>query len=197
MIKTIIFDFGGVIGTDADIIFIEVLEENGISKERAIEIFEKHWPKFKVGGEGVKEVWKSVEIEFGQDISKILKEYESRVEVYPDVLELCKQLKDQGFKLGVLANESREWMNIKREKGNLNQKFDKVYSSADINIPKPNEESYKFILKELASKPEETLFIDNMERNTKAAEKIGLKTILYTNLDQLKKELVSFGISIN
>lgn len=75
------------------------------------------------------------------------------------------------------------------KKGNLTKIFDKVYSSADIKLVKPDKESFKFILKALKSKPEETLFIDNKEQNTKAAEDLGLESILFINAKQLKKQL--------
>ena len=197
MIKTIIFDFGGVIGTDSDTIFIDVLTNNGMEKQEAVKIWEKHWPKLKDGTESVKKIWESVQNQLSCDISKIINEYENKIQVYSDVFNICKKLKSDGYKLGILANESLEWMNIKREKGNLNQIFDKVYSSADIGLCKPNKESYEFVLKSLGSKPGETLFIDNKEQNTKTAENIGLNTILFIDSKQLKKELASFSIHID
>ena len=196
MIKTIIFDFGGVIGTDSDTIFIEVLVKHGISKEKAVEIWEQHWPNLNNGTCGVQELWNSVEQELKLNISLVTEEYNKKIQVYPKTIDICRKLKLKGFKLGILANESLEWMDIKRKKGNLNSIFDKVYSSADIKSFKPDAESYNYVLNALNSKPEETLFIDNRGKNTEAAKNIGMKTILFKDCEQLKKELVSFSIYI-
>jgi FMN phosphatase YigB (HAD superfamily) len=38
------------------------------------------------------------------------------------------------------------------------------------------------------------VFVDYMEKNIKAAEEVGMKGILFKNIDQLKKDLESLGI---
>jgi choline kinase len=44
-------------------------------------------------------------------------------------------------------------------------------------------------LEKLNVKPEEAIFIDDMERNTKASEALGIKSIVFENFDQFKKDL--------
>lgn len=189
MINTIIFDFGGVLGTDSDTIFIKALVKNKVTENQARKIWRKHWPKLKTGEEHVKSIWCEVEKHTTTDINKIIHEYNESISVNFDILDICKKLKQKSFKLGILANESSEWMDIKRKKGNLNKIFDIVYSSADIKTPKPFKESYDKILNSLNSTPEETLFIDNMDRNTIAAEELGIKSILFKDIIDLKNKL--------
>jgi len=197
MINTIIFDFGGVIGTDADTIFIELLTEHGISKEKAIEIWKQYWPNLSIGSYGVKKIWSFVEQELKLDINLVIEEYNEKIQVYPEIIDICQKLKLKGFKLGILANESLEWMDIKREKGNLNSIFEKVYSSADIKLKKPDVKSYEYVLNALNSKQEETFFIDNLERNIKAAKNIGMEAIWFKDIEQLRRELVSHSINVD
>jgi len=47
----------------------------------------------------------------------------------------------------------------------------------------------KIALKKLKSKPSETLYIDYKQKNLDVAKKLGMKTILYKNNKQLKREL--------
>ena len=61
MIKAILFDFGGVLGSDADTIFLQVLENNGITRAEAERLWEEHWPNLKLGKCGVDEIWNGVE----------------------------------------------------------------------------------------------------------------------------------------
>ena len=106
MINTIIFDFGGVLGTNSDPNFIKILVKKGIKKHKAIEIWEKHWPDLKSGEERVSEFWSDVANETKLDIKKMEKEYNEGIEVHEDVLEFYKKLKANGYKLGILSNES-------------------------------------------------------------------------------------------
>jgi len=194
MINTIIFDFGGVLGTNSNLIFYETLAKHGISKNKALEIWKKHWPKMKIDDERIDAIWKTIKEYTTSNIENISADYNSLISVDQEMISFCKVLKQKGYKLGMLANETYDWMNIKRQKGNLDKIFDVVYSSADIKSSKPSSESYLKTLKSLNAKPEETLFIDNLNSNIEAAEKLGIKSILFTNINQLKKELAEINV---
>lgn len=51
------------------------------------------------------------------------------------------------------------------------------------------------MLKKINSKPEESLFIDDQEKNVFAARSTGMKGIIYKDIKQLKKELKKYFIS--
>jgi len=194
MITTIIFDFGGVLGTDADTILYEVLAKYGTTKEKTLEIWNKHWPKMKIDDERVDAIWKTIEEYTKTDIKKVSEEYNQMIAVNPEMLNLCKDLKQKGYKLAILGNETYDWMNIKRQKGNLKEIFDVVYSSADLKTSKPSKEAYLKTLKKLNAKPEETIFIDDRESNTLAAEKLGIKSFVFTNINKLKQDLSKINL---
>jgi FMN phosphatase YigB (HAD superfamily) len=194
MKKNIIIDFGGVLGTDSDTIFIVTLSKHGIPKESALEIWKKHWPAMGNGSEHVEAVWKTVKEYTTSDINDVISDYNDLISVNHDMLKICSDLKKKGHKMGILANETLEWMDIKREKGKLNDIFDVVYSSADVKFPKPQKEAYLKTLKSLNAKPNETLFIDDKERNTKAAEALGMQSLVFKNIIQLKKDLSEISV---
>ena len=50
------------------------------------------------------------------------------------------------------------------------------------------------VLEEINSKPEESLFIDDQEKNVLAARKIGMKGIVYKDINELKKELTQLNV---
>ncbi len=70
--------------------------------------------------------------------------------------------------------------------------FDNVYRAKDIGLSKQDTKSYEFIIKELKLDPEEILFIDDSIGNIKAAEKVGINTILFTSNKDLFEKLVRF-----
>lgn len=60
---------------------------------------------------------------------------------------------------------------------NIGVFFDKVYYSHRVGMRKPNPAIFQRVLDDCSFKPEHTLFIDDLEQNTLAAEGLGIKTI--------------------
>lgn len=196
MYKAIICDFGGVIGTDVDIIIDEIFQERGLSQELAASVWKKHWPKLKLGAEPVNNYWFDLSQSLGDEalVQSIREETTSRMRVYGPVLQYLSSFRKKGFILAILSNESVEWMDVYREKGWLNDAFDKLYVSGELGMAKPQKEFYELVLDNYDLAPNETIFIDNMLRNTDAAEALGIKGIIYESLDQLKSELANLGL---
>jgi putative hydrolase of the HAD superfamily len=69
---------------------------------------------------------------------------------------------------------------LKQETGkeSIDDLFTKAYYSHKINLRKPNADIFEFIAKDAGIKPEETLFIDDLENNIEAAVLLGFKTHL-------------------
>lgn len=60
---------------------------------------------------------------------------------------------------------------------NIGVFFDKVYYSHRVGLRKPDPAIFQRVLDECSFKPEHTLFIDDIEENTKAAAGLGIQTI--------------------
>jgi HAD superfamily hydrolase (TIGR01509 family) len=195
MIKGIICDFGGVLGTDADTIFRDVLIENRISEEEFKEVWRLHWPNMKIGKTDTKPIWAELKKRYPNlNLNQMKIDYENKISVDKKMLGFFKILKSKGFKLAILANEANDWMDIKIEKGRLKEIFNIIHSSADLKIPKPEKEAYLKTVKDLGLETNEVIFIDNMERNKKAAEECEIKSILFESLAKLKKDLAELDI---
>ncbi len=115
--------------------------------------------------------------------------YDTAISINTEVLGFARSLRDKGLRLAILANEAREWMQIKREKGSLDQVFEKVHGSADIGLAKPDKKAYELVLIEMELKGEEVVFIDNLERNLPPARELGMRCIFFRGLPSLKEEL--------
>ena len=59
--------------------------------------------------------------------------------------------------------------------------------------PSPTRPSISTRLKQLGTQPEETLFIDDKPVNVEAARDLGMKGMLFTNVDQLRADLIAQG----
>ncbi|MBN1120139.1 MAG: HAD family phosphatase [Anaerolineae bacterium] len=98
-------------------------------------------------------------------------------------------------RLAVLSNTSRQgfagYLVQRRGFGGL---FDKVISSAEVGFAKPEPEIYQIALDRLHIQPKQALFIDDLKRNTDAAETLGIPSIVFTTADALREDLKNRGI---
>ncbi len=70
--------------------------------------------------------------------------------------------------------------------------FDRLYYSFRLNMRKPNEDIFHYVLKDLDLLPSEAVLIDDNELNIAAAKSLGLRTI-FVNHNQLTKEQLPHG----
>lgn len=193
MITTIIFDFGGVLGPDADDWnnFREIVDKIGLSLSELQEIWNKHWENIRIGKYDLCIAWKEISTKTKKRISAedLENVYKENITIYKKAFVLVKKLKKRGYKLVLLSNESKTGMDTKIKKFSLNNIFNEIYCSAYLKMTKSNSLIFKFILKDLKESPENVVFIDDRRENLEVSRHIGVKSILYKNLNQLKRDL--------
>ena len=108
----------------------------------------------------------------------------------PGTMEIVKQLKAKGnYQLILLSDHAREWMQYIEENNKDLNIFDKKIFSYDIGAVKSDKQTFKTVLEQAGIIADETLFIDDYEKNVKNAEAVGIHGIVFENADQLKKTL--------
>ena len=71
--------------------------------------------------------------------------------------------------------------------------FDEIINSSDIGLVKPNREIFSYVIDKFKLAAHEFLLIDDKAENVAAAESLGIPSIHFRSLDQLKKELGTFS----
>ncbi|MCQ0110847.1 HAD family hydrolase [Zhouia amylolytica] len=184
MIKNIIFDFGDVfINLDKPATVNRLTEINGkftvsdkmdqmnkfyekglISTSEFVSFYMSIFPK--ISKNTLIDAWNAI----------ILDLPENRIEF------LEKLSKENNYRLFLLSNTNALHIdhvikNIGAERFNrFKNCFEQFYLSHEINFRKPDLDIYKFVLNENNLKPEETLFIDDVEENTTAAASLNIIT---------------------
>jgi epoxide hydrolase-like predicted phosphatase len=192
--KTIIFDFGGVVGSNSDTWedeYHKIVELTGLSEAELHEIYDRHFPKLAVGAELASVFWDEVyEKSKNKLVRGILeKYYEEGVRADKEVLRLAQELKEKGFKTAVITNTAVDWVDIKMRKFGLKEIFSGVYCSCTVGIAKPDPQIYLTTIKNLNTSPRESVFIDDRQENLDASEKLGIKGVLFTNASKLREDL--------
>lgn len=199
-IDAIIFDLGGVlIDWNPSYVFDTMFEDERKKKHFFENICTSDWNEMQDAGrplrEGTEELivkhpeWKDyIEAYYGRWEEMLGGPIHGTVEVF-------QQLKQSGkYKLYALTNWSAELFPIALERYDFLHWFDGRVVSGEEKMRKPFPEFYQLILNRFKLKVEETLFIDDNIRNAKAAEKLGLKTIIFQSPSQLREELINLGI---
>ncbi len=108
---------------------------------------------------------------------------------------LIDDLKAAGYRLYVLSNMSREFIDFLRQRP-VYSRFDGDVVSCEERCVKPEPRIYELLLERYGLNPEESLFIDDRPENIAAAERLGIHGRLFDRdhpqqaCDRLRKELL-------
>ena len=102
-------------------------------------------------------------------------------------LQMLLKLRQLGYKVCLLSNTNpfmMQWAMSNEFDGNghsMDHYFDNLYLSYKYKYMKPSPEIFKIMLEGQQSSAEETLFIDDGQKNVEAAKELGMKTLFPEN----------------
>lgn len=193
MIRTIIFDLGGVIITLDQPQAVRRFVEIGLKDaEKRLD------PYTQSGMFGDLECGRISAEEFRQEFSRLAgKEvtYEEcrygwlgyAKEVPRRNLEALRRLREEGYRLVLLSNTNpymMSWVNSPDFDGNghsIEDYMDACYLSYQLGCMKPDERFFRKVIQAEQTPPSEMLFLDDGLRNVEVAEKLGIHTICPKN----------------
>lgn len=118
-------------------------------------------------------------------------------EAIHETVEIFRKLKTTGkYKLYALTNWSAELFPHAREKFEFLKWFDGIVVSGEEKMRKPSAKFYRVLLDRYGLAPGQTIFIDDSLRNVEAAEKLGIKALVFKGPENLMQQLKEFGIEI-
>ena len=111
-----------------------------------------------------------------------------------ETLAWHKQLKERGFKTGILSNMGDSVLENIQSKFSWIGDFDVLIWSYQHRMAKPQPEIYHLLLNQLGTAPEETLFLDDRLENIEAARHLGIRSLQFSTVRQLREDLISSGL---
>ena len=189
MYKLILFDFFGVIRTDA---YKAWLSRNDYPYEGHFREASRQMDTGIIDGKGFLQQLSDLT---GQSPQDIYNEMESAVSVDIKVIKLIKNLKNS-YKLGLLSNASSSFLHEQLNSIGVSEYFDAIFASSDLRMAKPSPEIFHYALNQFDATPNQTIFIDDNFTNVSAAEELGITSILFIDAAQLKKRLIKLGIQV-
>lgn len=189
MIKTIVFDLGGVIFAQSFEGAIRHFEEIGVKDARKIlDPFTQlgFFGDLESGKITAEEFKRQLSVYAGHDVTDEECKYACTgfVSHVPQRnLDALRRLRSEGYRLLLLSNTNpfmMMWAMSPEFDGkghSLRDYFDACYLSYECRLVKPLKEIFQMVLEREGIKAEETLFIDDSERNVSAAQALGIQTI--------------------
>ncbi|EFK96762.1 Haloacid dehalogenase [sediment metagenome] len=111
----------------------------------------------------------------------------------PGMDKLLRKIKKH-YPLFLISNtNAMHYTHLKREFKILRH-FKRKFPSHEVGARKPELRIYRRVLRKIGYKPQETVFIDDMKSFIKGAQKVGMNTIRFKNLDRLTRDLRKLGI---
>ncbi|MBR9681060.1 MAG: HAD family phosphatase [Candidatus Altiarchaeota archaeon] len=200
MIKTVLFDFGGVLFTSGTEKAIELIsKETKVNFERANELFgqknQKEGWKLRRGLITSEKFWDAVRKE-NPDTKKIKKLWFESYTLNESALELVKKLRKY-HRVIAFSGNLRERVEYLDKKYNMMKEFDNHFFSYEVGYNKIDIEFYKKAIENLKIIPEETLFIEDQSDHLDIASKLGIRGILFSNVKALEERLHELKISFD
>ena len=200
MIKTVVFDIGGVVW-DYRPFFKALLGRWGRLTNKSGQemkaqfdlVYQKfeldrlrvdHWLS-ELGGSGLLEKARRV-------FADVSKEY-FEIGLDEEILGLIGKLKKRGLAVGCLSNTENFMMPI-QEMINGKTCFDFRVLSWQVGARKPMPEIYRRIFYYGDWQPNEVVFIDDKKENVVGAQKVGIKGVLFSGVGKLISKLLALGI---
>jgi putative hydrolase of the HAD superfamily len=203
-ITTVISDFGGVLTTPLVQSFAAVQDETGIPFEelakamgRIEEADGKH-PLYELETGHLSEVdflgklGDALEPALGHRpaLHRFREIYFEALHPNPPMIDLMREAKDGGHRMGMLTNNVREWEPLWRLMLPVDEIFEVVVDSGFVGCRKPDREIYEIMLERLDGVPaEKCLFIDDVDVNCAAARDLGMSAVHYQHNDQAIPEI--------
>ena len=106
-----------------------------------------------------------------------------------EMIEYYKFLKQKEYKIYLCSNITEDTYNYIKDSFEIIQVADGGVFSCFENISKPNVEIYQKLIEKYNLDIEKSILIDDTKRNITSANDIGLKGILFNNIEDIKEIL--------
>ncbi|HSR88781.1 MAG TPA: HAD-IA family hydrolase [Candidatus Udaeobacter sp.] len=199
-IKAVCFDFGGVIELyEYGKILPKIAELLNVPLADFRAEYFKHNHLTNIGNQNWEEIIIKAVKTFSDNtetesaVRALIHKWSTSKKLNTELLSWFTVLKQQGFKVGILSNNTSK-LRQEIEAQGIHNLTDVIVISSEIGFQKPHKEAFLHLFEKLNVLPQETIFIDDASKSLEKAAEIGYHPILFQDNEQLKKDLQNFGI---
>jgi len=198
-IKSVIFDWGGVLIDDpAPGLMQYCAKALKVSKESYIKAHSKFEADFQKGLIRENAFWEKICRELNvpkpKNPSLWAEAFEAAYVPRKSMFLMAASLQANGYRTAVLSNTevpAMQHFHLHRY-----EMFDVAVFSCLEGMKKPDRKIYELILEKFGSQPRQSVFIDDNPEYINGAEEVGINTVLFQDINQVKDELNRLGVKI-
>ncbi|MCC8426771.1 HAD family hydrolase [Mucilaginibacter sp. UR6-11] len=192
-LKILFFDIGGVILTNGWGHESRKLaaEKFGLDYAEVNALHTFIFNVYETGGVTLDEYLDTVIFNHPRDFAREdFKEFVYRQSVELPTLQWLKEWKkDCGFRIISINNEGKELNDYRVKKFKLHDFFDAFVSSCEVKLRKPDPNIWKLAMGIAQVQPNQCVYFDDRIMFVNAAQRLGIKSFLHTDLESTQKIL--------
>lgn len=195
----LVFDLGGVVVRwDPDAIIAGVFKDEPVKAKVRDAVFgHPDWVELDRGTLGQEEAITRAAQRTGvatSEIKRLLHAVPPSLVAFPETVALLYRLKRKGHPLYCLSNMQFASIEYLEKTQTFWDVFDGAAISCRLRLCKPEAGIYAHLLRTYGLTAQDTLFIDDVQKNLDAAAKLGIKTLRFENAAQCERGLHALGL---
>jgi epoxide hydrolase-like predicted phosphatase len=192
MIKTIVFDYSGVITPGP---LKNWVKKNLNETDERYKLYKEYSTKWDLGTMTTDEVNKILSKITGVPKELIWEKIYLPQKPNKELIILIKKLK-KSYKIILFSNFIGDFLRKLIETHEINNLFDEVIISSDHGKKKPDHNFFEILVKISGVKKNEIIFTDDKNENVESSNKFGIKAFLFTDTKSFIRDLRKSGIDI-
>jgi len=202
-VKAVVFDYGNVISLPQDPkVMDELAGRVGVEREKFVSTLWSLRGDYDRGIISAKEYFKTVLASLAvfmddESIEELIEiDTNSWKNVNAETEALMKEIKAAGYLLGILSNMPLDFLAWAKKNLPVFSLPHAGLYSCEVNLIKPEEAIYRKLLSMLGVKASELVFFDDKAENIAGAKAVGMKAILWQDVESARRELISLGVKL-
>lgn len=196
-IDSVIFDWGGVLIDDPRPGLLRYCADAfDVVQEQYTPVHDSCLDEFHKGLIDEAAFWREIARKLDKPMTKVpllwFEAFRSAYVPKREMFSLALSLHDKGYKTALLSNTELPAVGFFHELGY--EMFDVLVFSCEEGMMKPDRRIYELTLERLGSQAERSVFIDDRPDYIKGAKAVGLNTILFEGIAQVKENLAKLGV---
>jgi 2-haloacid dehalogenase len=198
MIRTVVFDLGGVLfDWNPRHLFRKLIADDAMMEEFLTTVVTREWHEKQDSGYSCVAATRELQARFPQHTALIEAFYGRFDEMIGGTVlgtvELLRALHGRGVALYGLSNWPSDTFHV-TSKYDFMSCFRGIVVSGHEGVMKPDPGIFHILLRRYSIDPTATLFIDDVAKNVRAGEAMGLTGHIFTTAEALRQDLVTKGL---
>jgi putative hydrolase of the HAD superfamily len=199
-LDAIVFDYGNVLAHSHAGDWQRLQQVSGVSEPRFSELYWSERNEYDRGDFTSDDNWREFGRRAGRELTAeqiaqlTLLDSQHWMHLDERMATWMRALKHEGYKLGLLSNMPQSIASAMRTGSPLMPLLDGFVFSAEVKLLKPEAAIYQELLRQLGTRGERTLFLDDVKQNVEGARRAGLQAVQFTGYEDLAALVAPFGL---